>query len=1109
MSDGKKRLSTIPASPAVKTEPRDDNKENALDAVREASTKSARPTLGGRQSTRSVALAQRIREFEIVNQMLQVAMAQEGDGEDQEQVQSEAAITIAKLKADLSQTVDQEAVEAQVEDVEIPEPSAGIKEKSAERELFTSRNDEIISLKEQLAESQEIVNTLTADLEQLTDKVAAFSKSAEEESQKVQQATEEIRSKHIEKVESLISSHKQEMQMLRAETEDEIEEKKSSHATEAAALRAELVEAKASLARFAQSADENESLKSAHAKELEALQEQMKDAESSVATHELNLSKLRAELDETRTSLSAQQERSALDVKQEDHEAAIREIEEAKRKQIDNIKQSHMADMSDLQSKLDQATQASTDTATQQKIEISRLGEVIERLQNEIQARDEANMEETETRISAIKNEHDKAMSAAVDAAKSSSSGEVETLRKTLTAEFQTIIDDLQNELANAHEQASKSLQDAKAASEEQIHVLETKVRSLSGEMEGYKMQSQTFKQILSSSEKETQEKDEEHAEAISKLQDDVATSVKRATEQQMKVMDMSMRLDQEVAKRDALEKTHAKAIEDLEAEHEAMKTHRDEASGGEIKDLKEQHGAIVKNYRSQEESLTRQVNELQLKHDNVHEQLTAQEETHNQTLKDLQSKHDETFKEMQDNAAIRQQELESLKTEYANADDSSKKLAVSHKRELEALQAKYDQAVKELDDRLNEHIAQLALLTTQNAAHSEAMKALETSHAEQVKALKAQHAEGISDIKSSADEKDVELAEINAKCAELEQKLEMSGRRDAEFENLTIQNTNMATELKSLEAAHSAYLEELRKGYMEEIKVAENAAKVHESELQRLKKQETESNDAVESSKDAHAKEINALKSQHADQLTKLQSASKDQAAELDKLKMQHGLATEEVKANEAAHSREIEELQAKHSATLEAVADAQIAEIERVKKEHSEALQNSTTSEKVAEDSRADSIKSAELLKEMQIKIASLEAELALSSTTDTPSSKSPKKKESKKSVNGNGSPGLVHSKWAQAEPTTPLKQEYGTMRGGSGDDETSPAGATDISSMAPTPASASRKDNIEGQLAGMQEQLKHLDEIDAEMLEQHERMARTLSRVDDTTVVTSEEN
>jgi hypothetical protein len=40
-------------------------------------------------------------------------------------------------------------------------------------------------------------------------------------------------------------------------------------------------------------------------------------------------------------------------------------------------------------------------------------------------------------------------------------------------------------------------------------------------------------------------------------------------------------------------------------------------------------------------------------------------------------------------------------------------------------------------------------------------------------------------------------------------------------------------------------------------------------------------------------------------------------------------------------------------------------------------------------------------------------------------------------------------------------------------------------------------------------MQEQLKHLDEIDAEMLEQHERMARTLSRVDDTTVITSEEN
>lgn len=265
--------------------------------------------------------------------------------------------------------------------------------------------------------------------------------------------------------------------------------------------------------------------------------------------------------------------------------------------------------------------------------------------------------------------------------------------------------------------------------------------------------------------------------------------------------------------------------------------------------------------------------------------------------------------------------------------------------------------------------------------------------------------------------------------------------------------------------------------------------------------------NNAVESNKDAHAKEIAALKSQHADELVKLHSTTKDQAGELNKLRLEHGLVTEEVKAKVAAHNKEIQELAAKHAATVEVMADAQIAEIERMKEQHSEALQHSTLSEKAAADSQADSIKSAELVKEMQIKIASLEAELALSSTIHAPESQSLEKAKAGL-VNGGDSPSFAHSELAQTEPTTPKKQEDETMKVGSGDEELSPADATDISSTVPTPAPRSEKHNIEGQLAGMQEQLKQLDDIDAEMLEQHERMARTLNRVDDTPVGTSEE-
>lgn len=1134
----------------MKTEPKDDDKENALNSVSEASEKPTRPTIGNRQSTRSVALAQRIREFEIVNQMLQVAMAQEGDEEGQDHAQSEAAVTIAKLKADLAQAVDQEAVEAQVEDVEIPQPSIDVQDAS-------EKHDKVTALREQLSESQGLVNTLSADLEQLKDKVAVFSASAEEESRKVQELTKAIRSEHAEKVESLLILHKQELDMLRAETDGEIEQKTSLHAKEAAALQFELVEAKAGLAgheRYAsevqdmkethaqklivlqkqleeskgkvESGEEEEAalrselaetkarvvghdntvkelegLKGAHAQVLESLKSHTTDAEIKAASHSEEMMTLRSELEDTKMSLSAHKERSALDIKQEDHQAALREIEEAKSKEMDKEKQLHLADMNDLQAKLDQAEQTSTQNATQQKTEISRLGQVIEALQDEIQARGDAQTEATEARVTAIKEEHEKALSAAQEQARSSSSGEVESLRKTLTAEFQITIGELQSELETARKQASQSIEDAQAVSEEQVRALEAKVRNLLGEVDASKMQSDTFKQILRSSEKENQEKDDEHAETISKLEEEVEMSIKRATEQQMKVMDLNMRLDQEVAKRSALEKTHAKKLEDMDAENEAAKQYHEETRGNEIKSLKAQHADNVKESRTKEQALTHQLDELQLKHDSMAKQLLAQEKTHSQSLKELQSKHDNSFKGMQDAAAARQQELEVLKTERANAGESSEAVIVSHKLELESLKTKYDQAVKDLNDKLNEHLAQLANLTTQNAAYTESMKALETAHAEKVEAIKAQHADETLKLKSDVDARDFELAEVNTQHAETVQKLEMSSRRDAEFEKLTIQNTNMATELRSNEASHSAYLEELRKSYMDEIKAAEATAKAHTGELQQLKSQHQSSSEALETSKDAHAKAINDLKSQHIDQLTKLQSASKDQTMELKKLKTR---VEEETKTNAAAHDREVKQLQAQHAATMEAMADAQVTEIENMKRQNSEALQMATASEAVAGGPPADINQSAEALKEMQVKVASLEAELALAKKTDTPRSKSPRKKKSTKSINGNGSPGLANSKWAQPEPTTPLKQEYGTMRGGSGDDEPSPAGATDISSTVPTPASAPRKHNIEGQIAGIQEQLKVLDDVDAEMLEQHERMAKTLSRVDDANTI-----
>lgn len=74
----KKRLSTIPASPAPRNP---DN--NALDtSIAPATSKATRPALHNRKSTMSVTVEQRLREIDLVHQMLRVA-AQDGDDDDE------------------------------------------------------------------------------------------------------------------------------------------------------------------------------------------------------------------------------------------------------------------------------------------------------------------------------------------------------------------------------------------------------------------------------------------------------------------------------------------------------------------------------------------------------------------------------------------------------------------------------------------------------------------------------------------------------------------------------------------------------------------------------------------------------------------------------------------------------------------------------------------------------------------------------------------------------------------------------------------------------------------------------------------------------------------
>ena len=98
--NARKRLSTIPASPAPAPPASD---KTASSSVK--NTKPVRPSLTARKSTLSVTIEQRLREMELVSQMLQIAMAEDGDETDEvkEQYGKKMDETLADLREKLEE----------------------------------------------------------------------------------------------------------------------------------------------------------------------------------------------------------------------------------------------------------------------------------------------------------------------------------------------------------------------------------------------------------------------------------------------------------------------------------------------------------------------------------------------------------------------------------------------------------------------------------------------------------------------------------------------------------------------------------------------------------------------------------------------------------------------------------------------------------------------------------------------------------------------------------------------------------------------------------------------------------------------------------------------
>lgn len=111
----KKRLSTIPASPA----PVNSATSTLESSIALAATTATRPALHNRKSTMSVTIEQRLREMDLVHQMLRVAMAKDGDDDDEvkEEYGRKVDESLASLRIKLEEARRNEGIEPHAREI--------------------------------------------------------------------------------------------------------------------------------------------------------------------------------------------------------------------------------------------------------------------------------------------------------------------------------------------------------------------------------------------------------------------------------------------------------------------------------------------------------------------------------------------------------------------------------------------------------------------------------------------------------------------------------------------------------------------------------------------------------------------------------------------------------------------------------------------------------------------------------------------------------------------------------------------------------------------------------------------------------------------------------
>lgn len=685
---------------------------------------------------------------------------------------------------------------------------------------------------------------------------------------------------------------------------------------------------------------------------------------------------------------------------------------------------------------------------------------------------------------------------------------------KTLEQQVQSTLKDLDildaghvEELVRARQEAAethqKEQEDAEIAHVKRVRELEAQLNDASSQEATYLQSAEDYKrQAALDHESTISALKASHAEILKTLASDL-TIVKETVEAEKAAHKSSLeRFEEEAAAR------HEVAIESLKSSH-----------AKEIQEIGEKSSAVHQQALDDlRTSLAEERKVLESQHQSLQSDMEStrfQLQTLKGILQDVEAEGQEKITEFETRIEKLDSDLSKSVVKLAEKSSQVWDLQSQHEQALANAQKTFDENSKaELEMLRSSHEETLAQLrSTLEDQHSTSTSQLQQQHAEALKALGEEHKLQLTDLQQQIKEEHGNQLDEVMKTLESQWKSQVDQLEESNAEasgRLARQTKEHEDALANAESQHGATLAQLKL----ELQQAQDALETSNdtSEIDAVKSQLSEALDKANAIEENHATAMSAIAKEHALELDSIREQVKAAKATADLRKDPTEFEVLNQKYVEA--QKALDELQKQQDQSLRDNKADFDAKYEKVLLELNEAKQ---TAQNGTDSSEVDALKTGfdEAKKQLAVlqgeldgalleietqrgmaDFAAKEAEqykrqteaISLASPKSSRKSRSPRRKSMNPISPTSAKGGLNSSRWATtSEDSTSTSTG---LRGG-GDEEV-------LDENTPSKTRA----NVQGQLAGIQEQVKQIQELDNDMLLDNQKMASFLSKVGDRT-------